>query len=347
MLAMIKNSQNHKFNDKINVVPYKLDSKSMKRPTKFELTFILNKRKYVYGFSCTKDKIIEEYLKGYSSNGSPRKFFNRKNTKDFTFTKNKPRQNRIKEETNGNQLYLSKMALQNYEELKPIYGFLTENMAVGTNQQWGIYTKNKLNEDLKFRKWALEILKKGDFGGILDIETKIKEREVNGFEFQIGETPSVKKADKNKEEYLDIKFVHKNEKGQKVLFEELEESIGTLRTFNMLGPIYDILTEGMIVFIDEFEINLHPEITRFLIKLFHSKHNKKNGQIIFTTHDTTLLRAENVFRRDQIYFTEKKPNENTTFHSLMDYKLREGIDFQNAYLNGRVGGMPFVDESYI
>lgn len=347
MKAMVENSQNNKFGDAIGVVPYKLDPKTSNKPSKFEITFILNSKKYIYGFSCTKEKIIEEYLTSTSGRGRPKELFIRKNTNKFNFTSGIPRQKRIREETNDNQLYLSKIALHNYEPLKDIYSFLTNNVAVGTNAQWGSHTRKRLNEDKDFKKWVINILKKGDFGGISDIETIMKEKEFQGFEFKFGKKPIIHKFSKEKKEFLDLKFVHLNENNKKILFEENEESTGTIKTFNMLGPIYDILRKGIIVFIDEFEINLHPEITRFLVKLFHSEHNKKQGQIIFTTHDTSLLKRNDLFRRDQIYFTEKKPNQSTSLHSLMDYDVRENIDFQNAYLNGKVGGIPFVDESYV
>ncbi len=345
--AMVQNSQNHKFGDKINVEPYKLESKNAKEPSRFEMTFILEKKKYIYGFSCTKEKIVDEYLTETSGPGRPRELFRRNNTKEFTFNSDIPQQKRIGQETNENQLYLSKIALHNYAPLEEIYNFFNKKIVAGSNQQWGAYTKQLLSQDKDFKSWAIEILKKGDFGGIKDIQSEIKERDIQQFEFKFGEETSLEKSERGKEKYLDLKFIHKNEKNENILFDENEESVGTLKTFNMLGPIYDILKNGMIVFIDEFEINLHPEITRFLVKLFHSDHNKMQGQIVFTTHDTSLLRGNELFRRDQVYFTEKAPNKNTTLHSLMDYKLRESIDFQNAYLNGKVGGMPFVDESYL
>ena len=112
----------------------------------------------------------------------------------------------------------------------------------------------------------------------------------------------------------------------------------------MLGPIFDILEYGKVAFIDEFEVNLHPNITRFLIRLFNSKINTKNAQLIFTTHDTNLLDKE-LFRRDQIYICTKEPNKNTLVASFLDYDLRETADFERAYLNGRVGGLPFIDET--
>ena len=97
------------------------------------------------------------------------------------------------------------------------------------------------------------------------------------------------------------------------------------------------------LFIDELDSSLHPEITRMIVKLFNSKNNK-NGQLVFTTHDTTLLDNE-LFRKDQIYFCSKELNSFTTLSSLLDYDIRQDIDFERAYLNGRIGGVPFIDET--
>ena len=119
-----------------------------------------------------------------------------------------------------------------------------------------------------------------------------------------------------------------------------------IKLCNILGPIYDILNTGKTLFIDEIESSLHPNITEFIIKLFHSKHNKKNGQLIATTHDTTLLKNKDLFRRDQVYVCSKVPNKMTKLRSFADFDLRESLSFENAYLNGRVGGLPFIDETF-
>jgi len=76
------------------------------------------------------------------------------------------------------------------------------------------------------------------------------------------------------------------------------------------------------------------------------KLNKKNAQLIITTHDTTLLDNE-IFRRDQIYICSKDKERSSKLNSYIDYDLREESDFERAYLNGRVGGLPFVDESIL
>jgi AAA15 family ATPase/GTPase len=72
-------------------------------------------------------------------------------------------------------------------------------------------------------------------------------------------------------------------------------------------------------------------LTRFLVKLFHSKQNKKNAQLIFTTHASNLLSNE-LFRRDQIFICSKGISQATKLSSFLDYDLRETADFERAYL---------------
>ena len=76
------------------------------------------------------------------------------------------------------------------------------------------------------------------------------------------------------------------------------ESKGTQKLFSLLGPWFDTLENGKILIVDELDSRLHPLLTMELVKLFHSKLNQKNAQLIFASHDTNLLRKD-IFRRDQ------------------------------------------------
>jgi len=68
--------------------------------------------------------------------------------------------------------------------------------------------------------------------------------------------------------------------------------------------------------------------------------NKNQAQLIFTTHDTSLLDGE-IFRPDQIWFTEKDKSM-TKLYSLHEFKPCEDESLQKGYLKGRYGAIPFV-----
>jgi hypothetical protein len=124
-----------------------------------------------------------------------------------------------------------------------------------------------------------------------------------------------------------------------------QESEGTKKIINLLGPIYDALSNGYILVVDELDSRLHPLLTIMIVRFFH-EHNFNNAQLIFASHDTNLLKKE-FFRRDQIWFTEKNECGETDLYSLIEYKdthVRKDASFDKNYLNGRYGAIPFLDD---
>lgn len=353
---IIKDSSNFNVDTKINVIPFLLDNKKSLEPSKFEFTFIKNNIRYCYGFSCNENGFVEEYLKYKPEGENWKSYFKRDETsKDksnrFKFNVNPKEHEKWGSETTEKKLYLSKAVnIHNYEQFREIYNFFVNELIIvlgSYDRSWSNYTRKKLSEDSDFKDWIINVMTKTDFGGITDIRVDKQKRPVNRIEVKIEKDAVFHRQITDKEEdFYDLSFVHKDETGRDIVFKENLESTGTNKTLNILGPIYDILQNGKVLFVDEFELNLHPNITEFLIKLFHSKHNKKNGQLIITTHDTTLLKNKDLFRRDQVYICSKAPNRGTELNSLSDFDLRESLSFENAYLNGRIGGLPFIDETF-
>ena len=78
-----------------------------------------------------------------------------------------------------------------------------------------------------------------------------------------------------------------------------------------------------------------------LISLFHSS---KSAQMVFTTHNTHLLDMTR-FRKDQIFFVNKRDDSSSDLYSLFDYKdFREKMDLEKAYLQGRFDAVPYINE---
>ena len=122
------------------------------------------------------------------------------------------------------------------------------------------------------------------------------------------------------------------------------ESEGTIKYFSLAYPIIDALDNGKRLIIDEFDSKMHPLLTCRIITLFNSKEtNPKHAQLIFTTHDTNLLSA-NIFRRDQIWFTQKDRYGATELYSLAEYKVRNDASFEKDYLSGKYGAIPIVGD---
>lgn len=341
---MVRSSHNFNVDTKIPRSPFKLDENWLGKPSNFEIIFIHENIKYKYGFSCTNEKIIDEYL-FYWPRGRESLIFSRKDTTKYTFRSDKRRQDIIKTQTNHNVLYLSRATQLGYEKTKKGYEFIVNNLVINVSPSWTELTIKKIHENLKLKNNVIDVLQKADFGGIFDIKVSKEKRKVSGVEFKIEKgIQSFNPLKEQEKDFYNVTFIHKSKDGKLIELDFAEESHGTQKTLSLLGPIFDILETGKVAFIDELEVNLHSNITRFLVKLFNSLHNKNNAQLIFTTHDTNLLDSE-LFRRDQIYICTKEPNKNTVITSFLDFDLRETADFERAYLNGRVGGLHFIDET--
>ena len=140
-------------------------------------------------------------------------------------------------------------------------------------------------------------------------------------------------------------FVHSGEEGVNSRFAFWEESHGTRRLFDMLVPLCEALIGGEVAVLDELSASLHPSLVREIIRAFHDPElNPKGAQLVFATHDTSLLSGR-LFRRDQVWLTEKDPNGATDLYSLHDVKeVRDDEPFEKGYLRGRYGAIPFFGQ---
>ena len=129
------------------------------------------------------------------------------------------------------------------------------------------------------------------------------------------------------------------------------ESQGTQKFFNLIGLILLILDKGGILIADELDTKLHPLLTQRIVQLFNSPvTNPMGAQFVFATHDTNLLSAVGptgrLFRRDQIWFTEKDVKGATLLYALTDYKpgktVRNDEQLEKNYIAGKYGGVPYL-----
>ena len=124
------------------------------------------------------------------------------------------------------------------------------------------------------------------------------------------------------------------------LFEN--ESQGTQKLFALAGILFDALEFGRVLVLDEMDTKLHPFPTQEIAEFFNSKiRNPNNAQLIFATHNSNLL-DNRLFRRDQIWFTEKNRIGATNLYSLVEFKVRNDASYEKDYLEGRYGAIPFI-----
>jgi AAA15 family ATPase/GTPase len=123
------------------------------------------------------------------------------------------------------------------------------------------------------------------------------------------------------------------------------KSAGTQKLFHLAPLIVNVLSNGGVLIIDELDNSMHPFMADIIIRLFNDPDvNKGNAQLIFSTHNITLMSSER-FRRDQIWFTEKI-NGATSIYSLDDFDknmVKPQSPFNKWYAEGRFGAVPKID----
>ena len=336
--------------DTLPVVPFRLREAMTSKPSEFEVTFIADKVRYQYGFTTTKNKIHEEWLIAYPK-GRPQRWFERfwdKSSQEYRWElgSNLLGEKKIwQKSTRENALFLSTAVQLNSEQLQPVFDWFKNTLHLANLSGWGPGLSASMceNED---KSKVLDFLKAADLN-IEDVHIKKEPFDANSLPADMPEPvrEMITKELKN-EQILEIQTIHKSAEGKPVRFDFEEESDGTQKLFSFAGPWIDSLKSGNVLFIDELHDNLHPTLVKFLVQLFHSnKTNKNNAQLVFTTHETSIL-SQDVFRRDQIWFCEKDKSQATHLYPLTDFSPRKGREnLELAYLSGRYGALPFIKSS--
>lgn len=117
-----------------------------------------------------------------------------------------------------------------------------------------------------------------------------------------------------------------------------EESDGTKRLFDLIDMLINKEADTVYV-VDELERSLHPKLTEHFLKLFMEAHKDDRTQLIFTTHEDTIMNQE-LFRRDEIWFVERDNSNSSKIYSLDRFEERYDKKLNKAYLEGRYGAIP-------
>ncbi|MDE3023490.1 MAG: AAA family ATPase [Pseudomonadota bacterium] len=327
-----------------NVQPFRLDAEYARQPTEFEITFLLGGVRHQYGFSLTPERIVNEWLLVYRSS-KPQQWFSRsfdekKQGSVYEFSTHLTGPRKLwQETTRPNALFLSTAAQLNSELLGPIFRWLVEQpiyFGAGLSPLPDLTTQLLQTEIGK--QAVREFLVSADIS-ISDVVSMSRP----GFQQRIQLGPDGAKFSREEREILMPQFVHKTKHGS-AIFELHEESQGTQRLYALIAPVLDVLKKGRLLIVDELDSSLHPLLVRRLVQMFHqSQLNPMGAQLFFSTHDTSLL-DRTLFRRDQIWFTEKDQDQATRLYPLSDFSPRETEAWEKGYLIGRYGAVPFFDE---
>jgi hypothetical protein len=334
--------------DPLPVTHFYLNSQAHNLPTEFEVTFIAEGVKYQYGFAANDVQVLEEWLFAYPM-GRPQRWIGRAwnseaNCYEWDKMSALTGQKQLwQESTRDNALFLSTAVQLNCKQLEPAYDWFKKKLKMTNVKGWNPSFTASLCKSSSERKKVMEFLSAADVD-IHDVAVEAEKLSAKHLPSEMSEDAKAKILENMKDqEIFDIKTVHLDDKKNPVQFDFDEESHGTRKLFSFAGPWLDSLASGNVLLIDELHDNLHPKLVQFLVQLFHNPEtNPKNAQLIFTTHDTSILNQD-VFRRDQIWFCEKDQQQATHLYPLTDFSPRKGREnLEAAYLAGRYGALPYL-----
>jgi len=339
--------------DPIRVIPFLFSKETADAPSSFELVFYLKANesepiRYRYGYTVSKDHIIEEHLfainvlrevmlftrEGQTITSNPTWFKEGKNIK----------QDMVRE----NATFLSVCAQANGTISGKIIGYFRSIWILSGQAGFppfammmedGKQLHDKILKFLHFADLQIDDFKKKDMS--LELDPEIPDNDFREF---------LKKKSANGGHSVKLAFAHAlyegtQKTGEHYLPEE-QESTGTQKLFEYAGVIIKALEQGSILFVDEFDASLHPLIVENLVKLFNSpKDNPHNAQLVISCQSVHIM-TNRIFRRDQIWFCEKDRYGASDLYSLLDFDehVRKDASYNKNYLNGKYGAVPFVDE---
>lgn len=342
------------FLDEADIPPFALDEASSSKSTLFKVRFILQGQLFEYAIVCRFGLIEKEHLLAFPA-GKLQKWFNR-SAKKITTVRSRlgDSLDSLKQFASPSTPFLAVAATFNQPKLTPIAKWLGTNLRTHFDSQVMRNRRTRLTGSIeetsrlcatrpKFRAWVNAFLRYADLG-ILEIE--ISSREVKRTRQVMSKDPFGGVNSRNEEftsEVLLPSFVHSGQDGFSAKLPITSESQGTQKLFSLLVPFYETLQSetGRLMIIDEYGQSMHPSLSREIVRMFHDTTRNVNGsQLIFTTHDISLLSAK-LLRRDQVWFTEKDRAGATDLYSLHDFTEVEGESLEKGYLRGRYGAIPF------
>jgi len=315
----------------LNVPIFKFDKQALKEPSEFEIFVTDEMYEYQYGFKILDKKIKEEWLyrRKISSNKTINKLiFERIENKIQTGKEYTKIKNLFEVIDSDNILFMTILGKRNITSISYVYEFF-KNLRYVHDKVF-----NKEGHDEKVYKLLFE-----------DAELRQKVSDVLKYI-----DPCIKGLKVEKDfNYLNDKYkiysIHYSNDNEPIDFDFEKESLGTLKVINTLPHIFNALKNGDVVISDELDNKFHPLVYRKIVSLFYDKNiNKNNAQLIFTTHSTFLLNADDM-RRDQIMMTEKNKYGKSSLYSLADFeKLRIDCNYEKKYLAGEFGAIPFINK---
>ena len=346
------------------MVPNRLIESLADHPCRFDFSLLIESDRYEYGFACDASTVSEEwlYIKPLASK-RPKRVFTRQREATTT-TKwewggvGARDRTLLEAHTRANGLVLSRAAELNIEPFSTVYRWFTNRVKVVDNanpdtlatQVMAIRTAGAVQRNHTFRNRLTKLLRAADLG-LSDIRVDEQEfhiperapRELRSFIRRLERENGLRSTE------LVVSTVHQTDSGNDIVFDlKKDESAGTRRWFDILGFLIEAMDDGCLVVIDELDCSLHPLLTEKIVGLFNNPDvNSSGAQLLFTSHDVTLLRPD-LLRRDQVWLVERGSKQQSELFSLYDLsganKPRSNENWARDYLRGVYGAVPILGQ---
>jgi uncharacterized protein len=362
MRFLILNSSDFHSNKKIDVEPFKLSTVKEKEPSMFEVIFVYNNEMYRYGFEVTTEKIISEWLFVRQNNGKPKEtelFYREKQSFDYNKTKFKVKSLIDNDRVKENTLLLSRADVENEKTAKKVFHWIyyVFNIMFTLRDEDIMYLHiNNRLKDEDFKNEVVEFLQFADINiedlylheiNAEDELNKLEDKDLQAFSGAAINILNKNNITYDRELYASHKKFNENKElvGAEYFNFFSGESAGTKKYLVIIAMALIAIDTGAVFIVDELDAKLHPNLVCKIVAFFNSNiTNPKNAQLIFNTHDTNLL-SSGLFRRDQIWFTEKNHYGAADLYSLAEFKtdkVRKDDNFEKNYIEGRYGAIPYL-----
>lgn len=358
-----------KADQKTGFIPFLFDSKTKKSAGEFEITFLIESTKYRYLLKVNETKVVFENLFYYPKGQPVEIFYRNLEEKILKFGTHsdvapmKKYRDALETNTLENMTLLSALQITNvqFPVLLNVFVWFKLMTFPIIEPKTGIdlqnWTTKKITESPKCKQWILDLLKKADFSindlridnSEIPMTDELKESLINSKDI----------PEKVKDDFLikgtlqrnDLYFQHDiPDATTNTELDSEVESAGTIRLYSFGGPLYELIVNNKVLIIDEIESSLHPDLVNYFINAFLA--NSKQGQLLVTTHNLSIMAEADEIRRDVIWFTDKRKDGSTELYSLSDFKTSDirkgkGMSYLKAYKAGKFGALPNLGSIFI
>lgn len=335
-----------------------LDAESASRPSSYSLDFVHDEIRYEYGFSHDREAFLTEWLFEHPD-GRRRLLFERDELGEKRFRFGRAlggERQAIAVGTTRDELFLSKGASSNHEQLKTLQSAIVDGLIItrfgdgDRENRLSAITEGLARGTLQPND-VVTLLQVADVGieGVEVRQDDLPAQFVQLFEAlstagqQVASSLPGLQMELASGPMQTLTFRHAGANGETHALRQARQSSGTLNWLALAVPALDALRRGSVLLVDEIDASLHPQLAQVLVDLFREEGTNRSGaQIIFTTHDTFFISptSGNPLSPEETWFVEKSAEGQSDLYSLDEFPNRSSENFARRYLQGRYGAIP-------